>query len=136
MDQVCLIFRRAPHSSTLTGHLDGGGMETRTVDGITEEPTLGALLRSVAYHRLPTQFYQMLQMAIPFAAQLWFWGWKRSAGWMVVVSLFGLWALCEQRVDELGERRPGPRGREWLVGSPAASRRCSPEASRSKALFS
>ena len=87
-------------------------METRTVDGITEEPTLGALLRSVAYHRLPTQFYQMLQMAIPFAAQLWFWGWKRSAGWMVVVSLFGLWALCEQRVDDLGERSPrgaGPR---------------------------
>jgi len=81
-------------------------METRTVDGTTEEPTLGALLRSVAYHRLPTQFYQMLQMAIPFAAQLWFWGWKRSAGWMVVVSLFGLWALCEQRVDDLGERSP------------------------------
>ena len=81
-------------------------METRTVDGITEEPTLGALLRSVAYHRLPTQFYQMLQMAIPFAAQLWFWGWKRSASWMVVVSLFGLWALCEQRVDDLGERSP------------------------------
>jgi hypothetical protein len=27
-------------------------------------------------------------------------------GWMVVVSLFGLWALCEQRVDDLGERSP------------------------------
>ena len=91
-------------------------METQTADRIAEDPTLGALLRSVAYHRLPTQFYQMLQMAIPFAAQLWVWGWKRSAGWMVVVSLFGLWALCEQRVDDLGERssraawpRIGPR---------------------------
>jgi hypothetical protein len=81
-------------------------METRSANGIAEDPTLGALLRSVAYHRLPTQFYQMLQMAIPFAAQLWFWGWRRSAGWMVVVSLFGLWALCEQRVDDLGERSP------------------------------
>ena len=46
-------------------------METRTADRIAEDPTLGALLRSVAYHRLPTQFYQMLQLAIPFAAQLW-----------------------------------------------------------------
>ena len=81
-------------------------METHTADHVAEEPTLGALLRSVAYHRLPTQFYQMLQMAIPFAAQLWVWGWRRSAGWMVVVSLFGLWALCEQRVDDLGERSP------------------------------
>jgi hypothetical protein len=98
-------------------------METRTVNGITEEPTLGALLRSVAYHRLPTQFYQMLQMAIPFAAQLWFWGWKRSAGWMVVVSLFGLWALCEQRVDELGEESPRavwPRIARRLTGAVGA----------------
>ena len=81
-------------------------MEMHTADRIAEDPTLGALLRSVAYHRLPTQFYQMLQLAIPFAAQLWVWGWRRSAGWMVVVSLFGLWALCEQRVDDLGEGSP------------------------------
>src|SRR3954469_22017064 len=98
-------------------------METRTVDGITEEPTLGALLRSVAYHRLPTQFYQMLQLAIPFAAQLWVWGWKRSAGWMVVVSLFGIWALCEHRVDELGAASPRaiwPRITRRLSGGVAA----------------
>ena len=98
-------------------------METRTADTIAEEPTLGALLRSVAYHRLPTQFYQMLQMAIPFAAQLWVWGWRRAALWMVVVSLFGLWALCEQRVDDLGERSPRAAwariGRR-LTGGPAA----------------
>jgi len=78
-------------------------VETQTANAITEEPTLGALLRSVAYHRLPVQFYQMLQLAIPFAAQLWVWGWKRSAGWMVVVSLFGLWALFEQRVETMEE---------------------------------
>jgi hypothetical protein len=81
-------------------------MKTPTAEVFEEEPTLGALLRSVAYHRLPTQFYQLLQLAIPFAAQLWIWGWRRSAGWMMVISLFGIWALCEKRVDELGEASP------------------------------
>jgi hypothetical protein len=83
-------------------------MMTPTAGPVAEEPTLGALLRSVAYHQLPTQFYQLLQLAIPFAIQFWMWGWKRSAGWLVVVSLFGLWALFEQRVDALGERSPRP----------------------------
>jgi len=64
--------------------------------------TLGAMLRSVAYTRLPTQFYQLLQLAIPFAFQFWSYGLYRTAGWMVVMSLFGLWALCEQRLDGAG----------------------------------
>jgi len=98
-------------------------MQTQLADPIAEEPTLGALLRSIAYHRLPRQFYQLLQLAIPFAAQLWLWGWRRSAAWMVVVSLFGIWALCEQRVDELGERSPRaawPRIMRRLTGGTAA----------------
>jgi hypothetical protein len=98
-------------------------MVTTTADPVVEEPTLGALLRSVAYHRLPAQFYQLLQLAIPFAAQLWIWGWKRSAAWMVVVSLFGIWALCEQRVDDLGEhsrRALWPRITRRFTGGIAA----------------
>jgi hypothetical protein len=98
-------------------------METQTAKVFAEEPTLGALLRSVAYHRLPTQFYQLLQMAIPFAGQLWVWGWRRSAGWMVVISLFGIWALCEQRVDAVGDQSPRatwPRRARRLAGGVAA----------------
>ena len=98
-------------------------METQTAKVFAEEPTLGALLRSVAYHRLPTQFYQLLQMAVPFAGQLWVWGWRRSAGWMVVVSLFGIWALCEQRVDAVGDqsrRAIWPRRARRLAGAVAA----------------
>jgi hypothetical protein len=64
------------------------------------EPTLGELLRSIAYRRLPAQFYQLLQLAIPLAFQAWAWGWKRTAGWLVVVSLFGIWALLERRSDD------------------------------------
>jgi hypothetical protein len=98
-------------------------MKTPTAEVFAEEPTLGALLRSVAYHRLPAQFYQLLQLAIPFAAQLWVWGWKRSASWMVVVSLFGIWALLEQRVDGRGEQSPRaiwPRIGRRLAGGTAA----------------
>ena len=98
-------------------------MEAPAAEVVAEEPTLGALLRSVAYHRLPAQFYQLLQLAIPFAVQLWVWGWKRSAGWMVVASLFGIWALCEQRVDATGEqssRAVWPRIGRRLAGGGAA----------------
>jgi len=73
-------------------------------DEILEEPTLSALLRSVAYTRLPTQFYQLLQLAIPFAVQFWSYGLHRTAGWMIVVSLFGLWALCVKRLEGTDER--------------------------------
>lgn len=74
-----------------------------TTDETLEEPTLDALLRSVAYTRLPTQFYQLLQLAIPFAIQFWSYGLHRTAGWMIVVSLFGLWALCVKRLDGTDE---------------------------------
>jgi hypothetical protein len=70
-----------------------------TPDDVLEEPTLATLLRSVAYTRLPTQFYQLLQLAIPLAFQFWSYGLRRTAGWMIVVSLFGLWALCVKRLE-------------------------------------
>lgn len=75
------------------------------------EPTLGALLRSIAYRRVPAQFYQLLQLAIPLAFQAWAWGWKRTAGWMMVVSLFGIWALLERRLDDDDDRTSA--GRFW-----------------------
>ena len=76
------------------------------------DPTLDELLHSVAYTRLPAQFYQLLQLALPAAAELWSYGWYRSAGWMVVVSLYGIWALCAKRLDEAEmERHPSP----WLT---------------------
>jgi hypothetical protein len=75
------------------------------------EATLNELLHSVAYTRLPTQFYQLLQLAIPAAAELWSYGWRQSAGWMVVVSLYGIWALCAKRMDEAS---PEERLSPWL----------------------
>lgn len=89
-------------------------------NSVVEEPTLVALLRSVAYTRLPTQFYQLLQLAIPFAVQFWSYGLHRTAGWMIVVSLFGLWALCVKRLegaDEHDVRFAWPRiGRSLTKG--------------------
>jgi hypothetical protein len=68
--------------------------------GAAKDLTLDELLHSVAYTKLPTQFYGLLQLAIPAAAELWHYGWYRSAGWMVVASLYGIWALCAKRIDE------------------------------------
>ena len=64
-----------------------------------DDQTLSALLRSIAYTRLPTQFYQVLQLAIPLAFQFWSYGLHRTALWMVVISLFGIWALCVKRLE-------------------------------------
>lgn len=75
-------------------------MLDRVTEEPTVEPTLAALLRAVADTRLPTQFYQLLQLAIPLAAQCWSYGWYRAAGWCVVTSLFGIWALCVQRLED------------------------------------
>jgi hypothetical protein len=74
------------------------------VHDVQHDPTLGALLRSAAHTRLPTQFYQLLQLAIPFGVQFWSYGLYRTAGWMAVISLFGLWALCVQRLEDADER--------------------------------
>jgi hypothetical protein len=84
-----------------------------TAHDVVEEPTLGAMLRSVAYTRLPTQFYQLLQLAIPFAVQFWSYGLYRTAGWMIVVSLFGMWALCVKRLDRDDVDARSPRF-AWL----------------------
>jgi hypothetical protein len=62
--------------------------------------TLDELLHSVAYTRLPSQFYLLLQLALPASAELWSFGWRQSAGWTVLVSLYGIWALCAKRIDE------------------------------------
>jgi hypothetical protein len=72
----------------------------RATNATVADPTLDELLHSVAYTRLPAQFYQLLQLAIPLAAELWSWGWRLSAGWMTLLSLYGLWALCAKRIDE------------------------------------
>jgi hypothetical protein len=66
----------------------------------TNDVTLDELLHSAAYTGLPTQFYQLLQLAIPLAAELWSVGWHQWAGWMALVSLYGAWALCAKRIDE------------------------------------
>ena len=62
--------------------------------------TLDELLHSAAYTGFPTQFYQLLQLAIPLSAELWSIGWRMSAGWMALVSVYGIWALCAKRIDE------------------------------------
>jgi hypothetical protein len=91
---------------------------------VRDEQTLGALLRSIAYTRLPTQFYQVLQLAIPMAFQFWSYGLRRTALWMVVVSLFGIWALCVKRLegtDPRDRRFAWPRiGRSLSLGGAGA----------------
>ena|SRR5579885_2024756 len=64
------------------------------------EPTLGALVHTIAHRRLPTQFYQLLQLAIPIAIQMASLGYYRLAGWLVVASVFGIWALCVKHVED------------------------------------
>lgn len=66
---------------------------------VDDDPTLANLLRSFAFGHFPTRFYQLLQLALPLAAQAWFIGFPRVAGWLLVLSAFGIWALCEQRVE-------------------------------------
>lgn len=63
-----------------------------------ESGTLGAALRATANRLLPARFAQVLQAAFPLALQAWTWGWHRTAGWLVVLGTFGLWALCEGRL--------------------------------------
>jgi hypothetical protein len=38
-------------------------------------------------------------LGVPWSVQFLLWGWRRSAALMVVLSTFGLWALCEQALD-------------------------------------
>ena len=61
------------------------------------EPTLDALLKAIAAAQMPSRFYQLLHFAIPWAIQLWAWGWYRAAGWMFALGFFAAWALCEKR---------------------------------------
>src|SRR4051812_1410569 len=60
--------------------------------------TLGELLQKTAHAKLPSQFYGLLQICLPLAYQSWTWGFHRTAGWMIVVSAFGLWALGQQHL--------------------------------------
>ena len=64
-----------------------------------DEPTLPNLLRSFAFGHFPTRFYQMLQFALPLSAQAWLSGFPRVAGWLLVLSAFGIWALSAQRME-------------------------------------
>src|SRR5438105_10970016 len=64
-----------------------------------EPGTLGALMRRVVGAEVPTRFYALLQVSLPLAWQCWTWGWRRSAGWLLVASAFGIWALAQQRID-------------------------------------
>jgi hypothetical protein len=66
---------------------------------VDDEPTLANLLRASAFGHLPARFYQLLQFALPLAGQMWFAGFPRIAGWLVVLSAFGIWALCQQREE-------------------------------------
>ena len=132
-----LDLSRRAHSSTLRAISTGAVWKRERLTASPKSRRLGALLRSVAYHRLPTQFYQMLQMAIPFAAQLWFWGWNgRRAGWSSsACSDSGLSASSASTIS--AERSPcdavGPR----FAASAHRRRRprCSRAAWRSKASF-
>src|SRR5215211_6470133 len=67
--------------------------------GSISDPTLGAILQQAAYAQLPSRFYALLQACMPLAVQCWSWGWHRTAGWLVVLSAFGIWALAQQQIE-------------------------------------
>src|SRR6185369_897845 len=71
----------------------------RSLTRADDEPTLPNLLRSFAFGHFPTRFYQMLQLALPLSAQAWLLGFPRVAGWLLVLSAFGIWALAAQRME-------------------------------------
>ena len=65
------------------------------------EPTLAAELHSLAHGHLAGRFYQGLELAVPLAIQCAVWGWWRTAGWLLVVSAFGAWGICDQQLEQL-----------------------------------
>ena len=69
--------------------------------------TLFAGLHTLAIRHVPARLYLGLQLAAPAAVQLWMLGWNRSALWMAAASLFGIWALFEQKLDEAGDTEMG-----------------------------
>ena len=79
------------------------------------EPTLGHTLRRAAYGQLPSRFYLALEFAAPLAIQAALDGWYRVAGWLCVISCFGLWALGQQQVAGYADRLEslGPPSRAW-----------------------
>jgi hypothetical protein len=83
-----------------------------------EEPTLGAAIRQIARVELPSRFYLLMQLAIPAAVQCAVWGAWRIAGWLIVISTYGLWSLAHQRVEsEEGVASIGvapEQGTRWL----------------------
>ena len=70
-------------------------------------PTLFAGLHAIAIRHVPARFYLMMQLAAPAGVQLWAMGWRRTALWLGVASVFGLWALLEQRADHASESDMG-----------------------------
>lgn len=68
-----------------------------------DDGTLPAAIRALSVTQLPARFYLVLQLAVPMAFQFWSWGWHRAAALMILVSAFGVWALCEQRLGQSGD---------------------------------
>ena len=69
-----------------------------TTSSDAPEPTLGALLSDVVRTGVPSRFYQLLHLGVPFGIQLAAMGWWRSAGWAFGAAAFGAWALAEGAV--------------------------------------
>ena len=79
------------------------------------DATLVAELHAFAVRHVPARFYQALQLALPAAVSLWSLGWHRSAAAMIVVGAFGVWALCEQRLDHASDADMGdPPPSAWF----------------------
>ena len=76
-------------------------------DELSGGPTLFEGLHTVAIRHVPARLYLGLQFAAPAAVQLWTLGWKRGALSMATASLFGIWALFEQKLDQAGDTEMG-----------------------------
>jgi hypothetical protein len=88
------------------------------------EPTLATLLIDVVREGVPSRFYQLLQLGVPFGIQLATMGWWRSAGWGFTAAAFGAWALAERAVRGADDPANPPlrfRVLRWATAAVAAA---------------
>lgn len=75
------------------------------------EPTLAALLMDVVRDGVPSRFFQLLQLGVPFGIQLAAMGYWRTSGWAFGAAAFGAWALAERAM----ERSMDPAHPSWRL---------------------
>jgi len=87
------------------------------------EPTLGALLRSMASEYPPRRALELVTLALPWAGHLASMGWWRGALAAAAIGMLGLWAICDRwsRNADSGWRRTVARFARWTTAAASAA---------------